>query len=452
MTGVVLLALFGLFLTGRFPQEPLRKALESRLRQGLGPGSSVGQVRIVPGRLQLEVRDLVLVGPNYRLVVPRAFVVARLAFLRGTSLSFRIVQAERPHLTLRPATGTRPKQPLLKQPLLIEYLELTDGTVVYDGGPGVGEVELRGVDARGSIGNGTLEVALDGGTLRRGTPLELRTGHGLLRVSSELDVTIDALQLATARSQVKLSGRLGVLGMLEPDVQVDADVNLADAEGFVPEHDLAGAVSVKGRVKHGESLSADLAVSGRHLRLDGWPVERVQGNVKHGVDGADRTALDLEAVLLGGSAGTRLDLRGSRADGRVRFSGIDVAALRRQGIDIGFLDGGQISGTVTGGGDVDGTLALKAEFSGSGRGGGFALDARGTASGDVEVERRRVDLAWGATLEADPLRRTQGALRLLGATVTARGTAKGALPPAVDSTFAGHALLAGQAGQEQVPL
>ena len=99
----ILLILTGLFLTGRFPQEPLRRAIESRLQAGLGAGSSVGSVRIVPGRLQIELRDLVLVGPTYTLTVPRAFVVAKMDFILGRSLAFRVVQAESPHLTLRPS-------------------------------------------------------------------------------------------------------------------------------------------------------------------------------------------------------------------------------------------------------------------------------------------------------------------------------------------------------------
>jgi hypothetical protein len=73
-----------LFLTGRFPQEPLR-APSSAAAAGLGAGSSVESVRIVPGRLQIELRDLVLVGEAYELVVPRAFVVARMDFVWVTA-------------------------------------------------------------------------------------------------------------------------------------------------------------------------------------------------------------------------------------------------------------------------------------------------------------------------------------------------------------------------------
>ena len=165
--------LVGLFLTGRFPQEPLRRAIESRLQRGLGAGSSVGSVRIVPGRLQFELRDLVLVGPTYKLVLPRAFVVAKLDFVLGRSLAFRVVQAESPHLTLRPSPTAQPEKPLLSQPLVIDHIEMTGGVIEYEGTADVGELALRGVDARGSVGHGTLELALDGGTLRRGAPLEL---------------------------------------------------------------------------------------------------------------------------------------------------------------------------------------------------------------------------------------------------------------------------------------
>src|SRR4029450_4603085 len=103
MACAIVLILIGLFLTGRFPQEPLRRAIESRLRAGLGAGSSVGSVRIVPGPRHSELRDRGVVRPTYKLVMPRAFVVAKMDFVLGRSLAFRVVQAESPHLTLRPS-------------------------------------------------------------------------------------------------------------------------------------------------------------------------------------------------------------------------------------------------------------------------------------------------------------------------------------------------------------
>jgi translocation and assembly module TamA len=415
----ILIILIGLFLTGRFPQEPLRRAIESRLQQGLGAGSSVGSVRIVPGRLQIELRDLVIVGPTYKLVLPRAYVVAKMDFVLGRSLAFRVVQAESPHLVLRPSPTASPKKPLLSQPLIIDRIEMTDGVIEYEGTEDVGELVLRGVDARGSIGLGTLEIALDGGTWRRGAPLELGPGHGLLRVSSDLDITIDALDTRTARSTLHTSGRLGVLGMLAPDLQIDARLDLRDAEPFQPGHDLAGTLNVKGRLKYTDRFVLDAEVDGQRLRFDGRGVDRVTGSVKHGVSGSDRTQLDLRAALLGGQASLDAAVRDMRAAGRARFSGIDIERLRREGLDFGAPLRGQAAGTV---------------------------------AGEADLRRRTVDLDWQVTADVTPAQRMgAGALRFHSAHVEAEGSAAGTLPPAIEARFDGSALMDSASGRERMP-
>src|SRR4029450_5442772 len=99
----VLVAVLGLLALGWFPQEPLRRLLETRLQEGLGPQSSVRRLHIVPGRLRTEVTDLVIEGPASRLEVPRARVVFSPGFFLGRSLSFREIEMESPRLTLRPS-------------------------------------------------------------------------------------------------------------------------------------------------------------------------------------------------------------------------------------------------------------------------------------------------------------------------------------------------------------
>ena len=450
---VLALAVGGLLLAGRFPQEPLRRMIEARLRQSIGANSSVGAVHIVPGRLQIELHDLVLVGPNFRLVAPRAYAVATLDFVLGRSLALRELDADAPRLSLTPADESKPKQPLLNKALIVDHLELRGGTIVYEAGPENGTVELRGVDARGSIGQGTLELAVHGGVWQRPHPLELRSAHASLRVSSALDVTIDAMEAGTAHSQLHGSGRLGILGMMEPDLQVDAQVDLAEARSFRPEPQLKGVVSVKGRVKQTDHAILDAFVESGHLDLAGWPVESASGSVKYGVSGPGEAQADVQAQLLGGRAGVQVGLAGNRADGRVRFEGLEIERLRRQGIGIGFPDRGRLSGTLTGGGDVNKTIALRAQFEGTGSGSGVAVRAQGLAEGGVEVKSRRVDLDWTLRLKADPLDRAgAGSLRLGAADVTARGRAVGPLPPVIESTFEGEATMVTEAGPERVPL
>ena len=92
----LLVAALGLLVLGWFPQEPLRRLLETRLQEGLGPGSGVRRLHVVPGRLRTEVVDLVIEGPAYRLEVPKARVVFSPGFFWGRSLSFQEIEMESP--------------------------------------------------------------------------------------------------------------------------------------------------------------------------------------------------------------------------------------------------------------------------------------------------------------------------------------------------------------------
>jgi hypothetical protein len=154
----------------------------------------------------------------------------------------------------------------------------------------VGALTLRGVDARGSVGQGTMEIALTGGAWRRGAPQALGAGHGLLRVSSDLDITIDALDMKTARSTLHTSGRLGILGMLARDPEIAAALDLRDAaiHGTRP----GGTVAVKGRAVHRPLRSTPTWTASAALRPTAWTASAAPW---HGVAAADRSQLDLHA-------------------------------------------------------------------------------------------------------------------------------------------------------------
>ena len=59
-------------LLGLFPQDPLRRWTESRLRAALGGQVRLGALHVVPGALRADVADLLLETPLYRFEVPRA--------------------------------------------------------------------------------------------------------------------------------------------------------------------------------------------------------------------------------------------------------------------------------------------------------------------------------------------------------------------------------------------
>ena len=51
---------------GYFPQDVVRRYVEQRIQNALGPGSRIRRMHVVPGRLTTEAYDLVIEGPTYR--------------------------------------------------------------------------------------------------------------------------------------------------------------------------------------------------------------------------------------------------------------------------------------------------------------------------------------------------------------------------------------------------
>ncbi len=441
-----------LVLLGFFPQGILRRQVESRLQEGLGPGSSVRQMRTVPWRLRTEVQDLVIAGPTYRLVVPRARLVLTPSFLLGRSLSFRSLEMESPRLEVTPgAVGGKPYQPLDKA-LVVEDLRVTDGTIVYHLSKD-SELTLAGVSMKGSVGVGALDVATSGGTWRQDTTVALGPAKGRLRVSSRLDIGIDSLEGGAGNSQARVSGSLGRIGNLDPRLKVQAQVDLRDLDRFGIGPEMSGTVSASGGLSGtADELDVDMRVEGGRVRISGWEVDRFTGEVRHTGMADGRTRLDLDARLFGGSAKGEAQLVGSNAQGRVRFASIDVDSLRRQGVALPWPTAGAISGEATAKGDWKGALAVTARAATAGPGpAALALSASLSAEGAVRPRTGTMDVAFQLGVEGT--RPAKGALpRLRTAHLTARGRVHGAMPPAVEASYTGALQVETVAGLEPVPV
>jgi outer membrane protein assembly factor BamA/autotransporter translocation and assembly factor TamB len=431
---------------GYFPQEPLRGYVERRLQQGLGPGSRIRGLHVVPGRLSADVYGLVIEGPTYRLTAPRARLVLAPEFLGGRSLSFRVVEVEQPVLEMwpgPPGTGSRP----LDQPLVIGDLKLSGGSVVYRTAD-QGTFVVRNIVLSGAIGMGTVTVGASGGEWRREpTPVGLGPATGVVRISSALDITIDSLTASVAQSEVHLSGRLGRAGDLTPDLEVDADVALADL-GLFGAPGMRGRATARGRLKgFGEDLAVEADVEGEDVRIAGWPVERVSGRVEQA---GGRTSADLVADLLGGRAEGEVQYtRGGPVSADLRLQSIRTARLRAQGIDLGVPFDGLVSGNVTAEGTTD-SVSLDADLTASGAASGRKVKADLEATGRASLDRRSVDLRYALTLDASGA--GGGMPRIDDIHLVSRGTATGALPPAVAGDYEGHVVLATIGGPERVPV
>jgi len=442
-------AALGLIALGWFPQEPLRRLLETYLQEGLGPGSSVRRLHVVPGKLRTEVTDLVIESPAYRLEVPRARVVFSPGFFLGRSLSFSQIEMHNPRLTIRPdPRPPRESQPLRK-PLLIRSFAVTGGTVTYVH-PTQRSLVLREVRADGSVGSGTLEVASRGGAWERaGDELPAGPVQGRLRISSGLDVEVLDVHGGLLGSTFAASGSLGRVGALRPDLRFQAAVDLADLERFdVP--GLTGRVSTTGHIgSEGRELGVEADVEGTGLDIMGWPIDRASGHVVRKPGAGAATSVALALRLLGGRGELDGTLRAGVADARLSVAEIDVERLRRQGVAAGLPLRGRLSGEVTAKGEPGSALDVRADLRAAGNADGTPVRMRATAAGRVRTRQRALDLTWTATVDASRPGRG-GPPRLEAAHLTARGSARGPLPPVIQARVDGTVDAATRTGPQRL--
>ena len=449
---LVLLAvvLVVLVLLGFLPQDFLRRFVEKRLQSGLGAGSSIGRMHTVPGRLSTDVEDLVIQGPTYRLTVPKARVVLEPGFLFGKALSFLSVVLESPRLEITPATTG--DSAALNQSLVIRQLTVTNATIVYHLGP-QNQLSLTGVSLRGAVGEGALDVAAKGGTWQRDTTVAFGPVTGRLRVSSRLDIGIDSLESDVLHSHVQVSGPLGRIGALNPDLRLQARIDLRDLSAFGLGADVSGRITAQGKLSGlGESMTLDTKIQGSTLKISSWPIDRIDAHLVHkgGLDG--RTDVTLEADLLGGRTDGMVRLRGNQTDADLKFSGIDVARLRAQGVALAWPQSGRLGGTLSASGNWRSTLQVKGTVETAGLAAGdMALRARLDASGGVRLQARAVDLTFDLKLDGE--RPAAGSLpRLRSADFVVRGQARGAFPPPIEATVTGSLGVETEGGPGTVPV
>ncbi len=439
-----------LVLLGFLPQDILRRYVEKRLQSGLGAGSSIGRMQTVPGRLSTDVEDLVIQGPTYRLTVPKARVVLEPGFLLGRGLTFLSVVLDSPRLEITPATTS--DSAAVNQIVVIRQLTVTNATVIYHLGPN-NQLTLNGVSMRGAVGDGTLEVAAQGGSWQRETTVALGPVSGRLRVSSRLDIGIDTLQGDVLHSHVQVSGSLGRIGALDPDLRLQARIDLRDLNAFGLDADVSGRVTANGRLTGlGESLVLDTKIQGGTLKISSWPIDRIDAHLVHkgGFDG--RTDVTLEADLLGGRTDGMVRLQGHQTDADLKFAGLDVARLREQGVALPWPQTGRLGGTLSASGNWRSTLQVRGNVETTGvAAGDMGLRARLDTSGGVTLRSRAVDLAFD--LKLDGTRPVAGSLpRLRSVDLVANGRARGAWPPPVEATIAGSLDVETANGAEAVPV
>jgi len=452
----LLIAVLGFIALGWFPQGPLRGYVEGRLQDALGPGSRLRSLHVVPGRLAVEVVDLVIESPDYRLEIPRGRLVLTPGFVFRQDLAFRVAELFSPTLVIHPPGGDKaPRQPF-SDPVRIERLLVRDATITYDAAPPAPDVVvLRGVHLEGSLGMGSLALRAAGGRWDgRAQPITLAPLAGRLRVSPLLEITVDHLEAGTRDSRFTASGSLGSAGDIRPDLAFEGVLALDDVERFAgPRPELDGTVKVQGRVGHdGKALAVEAQVEGARVRIQGWPLDRARARVDYVMSESPRATVSADLSLLGGRADAEATLRGNAVEARVRFSGIESARLDRQGVSLGVPFEGRLGGDVRAQGALDGTLDVNGTVRGEGRSAAdMAVQAKLDLDGTVRPGGPALDLRF--TLGLDGTRTTPGGTPGLRAVqVVATGRARGALPPAVTAGYTGHVVLQTARGLERVPI
>jgi outer membrane protein assembly complex protein YaeT len=439
-------------LVGWFPQELLRGFVETRLKAALGPKSSIKRMHVLPGRLSVEVYDLVIEGPTYRLEVPHTRMVLTSRFLISRALAFKVLEMESPRLSVFPGAQPGPKASPLREPLDVRSARITNATVSYQAPRGT--LVFEHIDLSGSIG-GIVDVSSPKGAWNRPEgPFPFEASHARVRVSPLLELTIEDLTAAARNSRLHASGPLGTIADFNPDLRVDADLDLADINALERRTPaMSGKASVSGRwTGSKEGLRADLDIRGGGIRFAGWPVDEVEGHVVHSQAGLGRTDVDLSLRLLGGSGRLEATWEEYLRTGHARFAGVDIDRLRRQGIKLDLPLHGTVGGDVYASGNPQGNLGVKGSLRAQGLyGTGLRLTASSTLSGRVRQADRSVDLAWQLILQGAGATKTGLLARLRSARVNARGTARGALPPAIEGRFTGDFAVLTPQGSETFP-
>src|SRR5262245_17103467 len=129
---------------GWFPQEPVRRFVESQLRATIGPQSAIRRLHVVPRRLRADLDDLVVEGPGYRVEVPHARVTLTWALVLGRALSVKSLEAQSPRILIRPAPETG-KSGRFDRRVVVGNLLIRDGTVTYQDPSMKGDVTLKGI-------------------------------------------------------------------------------------------------------------------------------------------------------------------------------------------------------------------------------------------------------------------------------------------------------------------
>ena len=425
-------ACFLLIAFGLFPQSWLRVMVEGQIRSALGPGSRIGHLHVVPGRLRAVATDVVIEGRGYRLETPRLALSLALPTVLGRALALRSLEMQEPVLTVWPVEplGEKTEPAPLEQSVLVGSIDIRRGTFIYADPAAGGDWRVEDVRLVGGIGKDQLR--LDTGPVRweRPEPLVFEPIHAVASLTPTLQTTLESLEIGTARSRLTASGAVGELMRPDLDLRVAMRLDLADAALVTGTSRGTGIVTGEMQL-HGTlpELVAKGRLQGRGLVLDGRRIDSADLSFERA---GPRTSAELDAAAFGGRVRARARLDGTAIETSGRAVEIDLARA-----------GAGLPGRATLDFKAQGTLrerlAVSARVEARGRAPkNLAFTARATAEGTLHGADYRPDLRWSATGTADQPVDPAGAPSLQGLTWSAEGTATRSWPPLLDGRFEGN--------------
>ncbi len=415
---------------GLFPQEPVRRLAEARLREAVGPGSRVGGLRVVPFLLRAEVQDLHLEGPGYTLTVPRARVILARRALRG-ALAVRSIEAEGPTLHLTPGDPVDTPAQAAEAgfpPFEIEVVAIRDASVRWSD-PETGELVLEELTVEGAIGSGALAIDAPRGRWRGERALEMGPARARVAIARNLDVTLESFEARLGESSFTARGVLARRGAPALGIDLGAQVDLDEGGPALGLPELSGALGVTGRLEGPlDRLEVTLEARGG-ARWDAWPIEDLNLRLEAQPD-ARRVAARLDGSFLGGRLEGEAWLDGEATSGRLGARGLDPAHLPAEMRPPFRVTDAQVE--LEWEGRLDGPLDLDLLVRGRGRheAGTGRLEAR--AQGSVRLPDGAADLAWTAALRGETSTADVVELGL-----NARGRLRGTWPPEVTGEVSG---------------
>ncbi|MBN2369540.1 MAG: translocation/assembly module TamB domain-containing protein [Vicinamibacteria bacterium] len=446
ITVLLLVFCLGLFSFGLFPQDPLRRLAEQRLRAAVGPRCRIGQLHVIPIRLAVSARDVVLASDGFELSIERGSAALSLDALLGRALSLRSLTLHRPLLRLNSAPASDETPPLALPPIVLKRVLVTDGRFIYAGAKE--RFDLSGIEVRGGMGEGRLDVRVRHGQFLKPRRIDIESLHARLMISPRLALVIESFEGATRGSRLSVDGRLGsLLDDWSPDLRFSGTIALDELSPPAPQ--LHGAVFLEGRLsKRQDDLEWNVVMNGARLDVAGWTIDRMRASLSQSSDAGLRARAKLE--MLSGGIDVQATMREKKliatlAARRLRFDQRTLpAAFHQAGVDFDASARGRLDGRLT-------TLISARATTHIGRDIVANIDAE--SSGWLNPTRQTTDMKFKAVTDARPRHASDTPMSIVRATLTLNGRAAGALNDlSIESVLEGLATIATPSGGRHVEI